>query len=186
MKWFSIFAVSILFFLGLAGSKSAASERVALDGYVRITDGKIFFVDSESLQSFKLKAFTASADAVLIQLKNFDHLTGVATRVDDTLLLESVEFVGLRRLLGYWQSPKVAVVFQNFVDVEFKLPYSKSDYKYAISPSGGNSWKVFFSDQSSVILGTLSVSETKASIELYDPETGETSQYIDLKKVSTP
>lgn len=190
MKWFSIFTFFVFVFLGLASSKSIAdttfADRVNLDGYVRITDGNIFFVESQTIKIYKLKAYTANAEEVLSKLKNFDHITGSARLVDDTLLLESVEFVGLRRLLGYWQSPKVAIVFQSFQDVEFKLPSSKSEYKYAVSPSDGNSWRVFFSDQSSVTLGSLTVSENKASIELYDPETGETSQQFDLKKVSAP
>lgn len=186
MKLFSIFAFFVFVFLGLAGTKSIAAERMALDGYVRMTGENIFFVESQSVKVYKLKAYTSSAEEVLSRLKNFDHITGSARLVDDTLLLESVEFVGLRRLIGYWQSPKVAVIFENFHDVAFKMPSSKSEYKYAVSPSEGNSWRVFFSDQSSVTLGSLTVSENKASIELYDPETGETSQQYDLKKVSGP
>ena len=186
MKWFSIFAFSILIFLGLASSKSAASDRVTLDGYVRITDGNLFFVDRGTIKVYKMKALTTSAEEVLARLSNFDHLTGVARLVDDTLLVESVEFVGLRRLLGYWQSPKVAVYFQNFQDVEFKLPSSKNEYKYAVSPTEGNTWRVFFSNQSSVTLGSLTISEDKASIEMYDPDTGELAQHIDLNKVSNP
>lgn len=160
-----------------------AGERVNILGFLQIEDGNYSFVDGDSSRPYKLRAYTESAKQALSKLKNSDGISGQATLVDDTLLLETVEFVGLRRLIGFWQSTNTLVNFKDFTRVSFRLPNSSSELSYAVAPSTGNSWKVFFSGKNSVVLGSLVISDSHASIDLFDPNTGENTQHLDLQKV---
>jgi hypothetical protein len=59
-----------------------------------------------------------------------------------------------------------------------------SEYNYALAPADGDSWRIFFTDQSSVALGSLTVENSKAQIEVYDSATGEVIQRYNLEKLN--
>ncbi len=187
MRIISIIFISLVAFLSLCGTTAVAGDRVNILGFIRMEEGNFTFVDGDSFQTYKLRAYTDSAQQALSKLKNKDGISGIATLMDDTLLLESVEFVGLRRLLGCWQSSdkiETVVNFKDFSRVSFHLPESNSELTYAIAPSAGDTWRVFFSGKNSVVLGSLIVSDSKASIEFFDPDDGEITRVLNLQKVN--
>ncbi len=184
MRLLIITLLSALIFLSLSSGQAIAQNSVIISGYVRIEGKNLFFVDAQTFKTFKLKAYTERAKQTLSQLKNLDGISGTGSVIGDSVLLDSIEFVGLRRLIGYWQTSNTVVNFLDFSHVNFQLSSLTSTYKYAVSPFSDGSWRVFFSDKQSVVLGSLTVSENSASIDLFDPETGETTKHLELKKVS--
>lgn len=187
MRFISIILISLVAFFSLCGAIAVAGERVNIHGSVRVENGNFTFIDKDSSETYSLRAYTDVALQALSKLKNKDNISGTATLVEQTLLLESVEFVGLHRLLGYWQSSDTTETLVNFKDfsrVSFHLPNSNSELSYAIAPSTGDSWRVFFAGKNSVVLGSLMVSDSVASIEFFDPNNGETTRVLDLQKVN--
>lgn len=177
-------------------SFSAHAENIS--GYVTVGENGYSFINSSTQKSYELKPANQSTSEDLKKLSNFDSLTGKASilRINskDVMLLESVDFVGLRRLLGLWKSKGTVLEFVDYNEVSFyfpnnrkknfKMPTKKNRYRYSVSPTTTDSWRVFFADDDSVVLGSLNIQGSKAVIELYDTETGQTTETYSLEKVN--
>lgn len=171
---------------------SALAE--TLNGYVAFQNGQTFFIDGKSQKVSPARAGTQSVQNSFQKLKNHDAISGQGKYINEVLVIDSIEFVGLRRLLGVWQAPDAVVNFTDFSTVSFFLPQpaaipetsaTKVSFRYAVSPSLGSGWRVFFSSDDNVVLGLLTVNQTQAQIELFDPNTGDIGQTIQLEKVKT-
>lgn len=161
-----------------------ASAKVNIKGYLVLESDPYRFVDSETLKSYKLRMSTDSAKQAILKLNNFDSISGVAVQYDDeTLLLESVEFVGLRRLIGKWKSNEGFYQFFNYNDAAISDKSKNVQLTYALSPGLGNSWRLFFTDSSTVTLGSIQIESEKATIETYDADTGAILKTLPLIKV---
>lgn len=87
------------------------------------------------------------------------------------LMLESIDFVGLRGLLGTWVSTNATLVdVIDFDQISIKVPYSNGfkRYKltYSVAPARDQGWMIFLQDSEQVTLGTLHLlGSQKALIE---------------------
>lgn len=141
-------------------------------------------LDLQNGKFFKLVAGTDAAKKSLEKLNNGDIVKGTASLIQETYVIESIDFVGLQRLLGLWKTKSTIVNFVDFSTVQFHIPGMLNNYNYAISPTNMNDqWQVYFSDSSSVILGALTVSDQNATITLFDTETGNVTESLELKKI---
>jgi hypothetical protein len=114
----------------------------------------------------------------------FDGLRGqVASKEGDTLQLDSIDFVSLGRLLGEWKDDSARVSFEDYSRVKFEMDGNSRMFLYALSPGNNNSWRIYLTDQTSVVLGSLNVEGNSAVLEFYDPQTGQTAQRLQLSKV---
>lgn len=179
-KWLLYFS-SFLFLFTLK------AQAISLQGYVFRVDGEYYFSDRSTSKSYRVVPANSESQAALSRLNSYDTLIGHGSYGPrNTVYIDSIDFVSLRRLIGIW---KDSSVFVNFVDYSRVLFEVKSDnrllsqYHYAIAPAEGDNWRIFFTDQSSVVLGSLTVQNHKAQIEVYDPKNGEVSQRYDLKKI---
>lgn len=142
-------------------------------------------------QILPVQANTAQVDSILHELNSLDWVTGSGKITPgNTLVLETIDFVALQRLLGVWESHSVRINFLDFrnVTIDFwNSPlYRKNTYTYALSPGAGKSWRMFFTDEDSVTLGVLRVEQLFAELEIFDPQTGETSHRYQLHKTFLP
>lgn len=97
-----------------------ATKKINIKGYLVLESDPYRFIEADTLKSYKLRAATDVAKKAIMKLNNFDGINGVATLYDDqTLLLESVEFVGLRRLLGKWKAEKE--IYQSSIIIAFRF-----------------------------------------------------------------
>ena len=161
-----------------------ASNRVNVKGYLVLESDPYRFVDSETLKSYKLRIVTESAKNAVLKLKNFDGISGVAVKYDEeTLLLESVEFVGLRRLLGKWKTNLELYQFVDYNRVQVTGSKDTVEMTYALSPSQNDNWRLFFTDSNSVTLGSLAIKNETATIETYDEDTGAVLKTLPLTRV---
>jgi hypothetical protein len=181
MRYFYVFILPLAILW--ANSAFATSFR----GYVFLAAGNYYFSDEVSLKSFLIEPADETVRADLLKLKSFDTLIGTASLSSkQTMILESIDFVALRRLVGVWRGSQSLVNFSDLsrVSIYFHPTDESSSYRYALAPADGNSWRIFFSDQSSVVLGDLEVQESEANIQLYDSQTGELTRTLYLKKIS--
>jgi hypothetical protein len=89
----------------------------------------------------------------------------------------------LRRLIGEWHGDSTKVRFADYSRVKFNMGGNTREFLYALSPGMENDWRIYLTDQSSVVLGTLNLDESHALLEFYDPQTGMTAQQLQLSKV---
>lgn len=180
MKLASFSLFTLLMILGLS------SQAASLQGLVFISGNQYFFSDADTHTSYLLKPTNKEAQEALGKLKSLDTFSGRGIfGPGNTVYLESVDFVSLRRLLGVWRDPSVVVNFVDYSRVNFYIKGDRhtDEYSYAVAPAEGDNWRIFFSDQASVVLGSLTINRLKAQIELYDSNTGEVSKRFSLQKI---
>lgn len=163
-----------------------ASSSVSISGQIFKVDTGYSFLDATSGRQYKLVAGTDSAKRSLEKLNDGDAIKGSAQLIQETYVVQSVDFVGLQRILGLWKTKSTVVNFVDFSQVQFHVPGSLSSYHYAISPTNtSDQWQVYFSDSSSVVLGSLSVDDQHAVIQLFDTETGNVTSSYELRKIQS-
>ena len=175
--------------LCFAASLSLANESIS--GFFIVAGQNNYKIILEKNTVLTLRPGNTEVAAQLKNLKNSDIIRGVGTFINnDTLILDSIDFVGLKRLIGTWRSAKTILDFKNFDDVTFyqlSTALAKSirtDYKYVVSPGGNSNWQMFFLDENDVTIANLVLPEgNRAQLTFYDPETGLTKATMYLTKV---
>lgn len=161
-----------------------ASEKTTIRGYLVLESDPYRFIEANTLKSFKLRIATESAKQAIQKLHQFDAIQGVASLVNgDTYVLESIEFVGLRKLIGKWQSPAELYQFLDYNRLAVTENEKTHNLSYALSPGQGNAWRMFFTDENSVAIGSLKLENEVAQIEIFDPESGQVSRTLPLTRV---
>lgn len=161
-----------------------------VSGYVIVENENHFFVDGFSPNTYEVMPSNPSVKGILDKLNSFDRIRGQAnTTSDATLVLETIDFVTLRKVLGPWidETKKVAVNFRDYKSLEFSRHGKVSVFTYTLSPGSGNSWKIFMSDPSKVTLGNLIVrdfpdKESELNLEILDSGTGAITETLYLKR----
>lgn len=172
----------------------AALGQESIEGFVSRDSRGLTFITNNPTQSFQLKAGTPVVNQQLRKLGNLDAIRGTGRILGGkTLILETIDFVGLHRILGAWASSKYLFNFKTFAEVTLYqttprlnsiLTPGLGELKYTITPSEGDTWKVFFSSPNKVILATLKMtSAQQATMTFYDEDSGSEKNTILLTKV---
>jgi len=129
----------------------------------------------------KLRPVYQSVLNQLNKLKSGDIFQGIGNlryldSGEQVVMLESIDFVGLRNLLGAWIASNLVVVdFVDFDQVKVLIPSAigLKTYllSYSLAPSHDSDWMIFLRDMDSVVLGSLRLTTHTALIEFIDPET---------------
>lgn len=157
------------------------------------------------VDKIELQAANTKTQIILQQLLPGDSIRAsvVASSTVGILLVESVDFVGLHRLLGRWISHSnflshpssktfsnslarrdtAVIEFQDFSNLSIMLSDSQNSFHYAITPKDENSWRFFVTDSTSVRLGEIRVSETALQISFFDSVTGLVNETLHLQKL---
>lgn len=156
-----------------------------INGYLVVDQDEHLLIERDTGRTFKVQPSNVTVRKLLDQLTTFDGLRGqVPSKDGETLMLEAIDFVSLRRLLGEWQDESSRVSFEDYSRVKFEMNGNIRMFLYALSPGANNSWRIYLTDQSSIALGSLIVEGSKATLEFYDPQTGEVAQSLHLSKVT--
>jgi hypothetical protein len=181
-RWLMKFFVFtfILFALNLS------AQAVNLRGYLYVVDGKYSFIDGQTLSLTPLRPKSLEIQDALHRLSSFDSITGTASiSSENDLILESLDFVSLQRLIGTWQDGDKTVHFVNYTQVQVISPTETLEYTYVLSPCADATWCMYLSDSQSVVIGSLTFIGNQVQILLYDSMTGEISQTFNLQKTKT-
>jgi hypothetical protein len=170
-----------------------------IDGFVgRSAQGEYFFIASNFIKFYPLKSANAEVDSQLKRLGHMDAIHGTGSYTSKNadgsggeVVLETIDFVGLNRLLGAWTSETYLFNFKNFAEVSLYpavgrlRPVGAGNMKYAIAPGDGTAWRIFFSNANQVVLASLNLMAQKqqAILTFYDVNTGAEKSSILLTKV---
>ena len=161
-------------------------------------DNDSFYLDTTQ-GVYTISSHVPSVWRVLRKLRNNDMVIGTGSLRGNELKLSQVDFVGLSELLGLWQSEKADLFeFTNFDTLNlyfFKFFFNsgpqKEELTYSIAPSNGPKWRIFFSGERGVQIGTLEVEDDTLILEIenqtsslhFDPERDRKSVVYRLKRV---
>lgn len=178
----------LLFLIVFALTAGIRTEAASISGFILTDRDQFFFVPSDRNIKYQIKALTQGAIEGLKKLQSTDFVQGQGEFRDRELLLESIDFVGLRRLLGVWTAGAQSIFdFQDYSRVVvyksfFNVMAQKARLQYTVAPSYGDDWRVFFTDENSVVLATLAFTGQHAVLQFIDVETGDYTKTIELTR----
>lgn len=187
MKNLILFLFHISF---LAPTFAFAESSESISGLLLANQGQYQLV-AQNNTIFKLQAGSEEVDAQLNNLKSFDAVRGVGKIVNKkTLLLEYIDYVGLKKLLGNWKSVESLYYFSSFEDLTIHSISScdtatqKTKLKYILTPSIDSQWKLFVTNNKDVSVANLDfISDNEAQITFFHDLSGEPIKTIFLNKV---
>lgn len=190
-----LFALSFVLTLGGA---SRAYATTTLSAEVVEFEGKPYLsIPTQDCPRFELIAKNSEASAHVRKLSAGDLIsaTGYLDSAHCQSYIESIEYVGLKKLLGYWYSKAGIITVRDFSSLSF-YPLNVRDlkdissehsgepitYRYSVTPSDGNEWVVFLSNSKGTSFATLKFSRSIVTMKIYDSETGAILQTLRLSK----
>jgi hypothetical protein len=162
-------------------------------GNVEIKRNKDIFVQDEVSRS-RVQLFVSDNEIqkTILKLKSGDMISGSGHLQDQNLngiTVDSVAFVGIANLVGYWTHNTKLFNFLNFSALSIwtmdggPVPTSEI-YKYVLTPTQGNGWRIFVGGEpDGVNVGSLEIKGTQAHIVLHDPKSHKIIADYTLEKI---
>ncbi len=144
---------------------------------------------------YKLISNSAEVSETLPKLEEGDLVSGFG-QIDNSskvASLQSLNFIGLKRLLGMWWTNMGFADIQTFSEMNFYLEKStsvqtdatiKKSYQYSISPTVSPSWVIFLADEKTVYYTSMDFQGNTAKMKMYHPETGVLMKTIDFTRIN--
>ena len=182
-------AVFILLLL-LAFSEAHATKIL---GLVKHKSNQICLHIAETNKTYKLMAQTAEVQKSLDKLKDGDLISGQGQLklVNNTIALNSINYVGLKKILGLWISKdQFNYDFKDYENLSLSAPIlsQANDITYRVTPGDNDNWSIIFLNSNSVKVGKISFisqappAESELQIFLYDAASGGVTQEIYLNR----
>lgn len=188
----------ILLFVLTSVFTTVALSAQPIAGVVSYEKNQLYITGDAFCSRYSLTAQTFEAFAHLKKLSVGDEITATGDKnlVDCSVSIASIDYVGLRRLLGMWLSSEALIKVKDFKTLSFyPLDHSPTgtmgvtaispypvDYVYSLTPSEGKEWVLFLSDSKKTLFATISVSKGSAIMRIYDSENGTVIKTLRLTK----
>lgn len=133
----------------------------------------------------------------LSKLSTGDSITasGFLDNESCNAVIQSVDYVGLKKLIGSWYSSEGLIVVHSHNTLTFYTAHGDTfpaqptlssiittEYRYSLTPSDGQDWVLFLSDNSKTIFATIRLIKGIAILKFYDSETGQATKTLTLSK----
>lgn len=164
-------------------------------GKIEIEGSSYSIFDEYTQQNYKIFTRTRSIFQTIIELESGDYISGSAfLDPEGKLLITSIDYVGLKRLLGTWSDKNHIMNFEdtdysgtmtlwNFEKGFIWRYWGPFTYSYSITPDDDGKWKLFFSDDKTVMLALLHcVDKNHITISIYDSNDGTIEKVYELEK----
>lgn len=182
--------LSLLLCAGLTGFSTPA-EAGAVTGTVKLEDGRHYLQPSGSREWYEMRPATEEARQNLDRLQSQDYYQGQGEFFGATLLVQTVDFVGLYSLLGPWRSKqdRALVTFENYNTLSIFNPrtlgYDRvAMFAYSVAPDSGSRWKIFVSGAQSVSIASLKIEEDRLVLQFINLDTGAFEKPVELVRKS--
>nr|BFD59468.1 hypothetical protein CKG001_15750 [Bdellovibrio sp. CKG001]BFD62848.1 hypothetical protein BdHM001_15290 [Bdellovibrio sp. HM001] len=186
----------LLFVLILISGSVGFSARPLSGTIERDITGTYLRADSACVR-YLVESESQDTEANIRRLSTGDTVTasGVLDPNSCVAYIESVDYVGLKKMLGYWHSSDGLLTVRDFNSLSF-YPISVKDfqkgqdyaiidpitYRYSVTPSTGKDWVLFLSDATSTTFATIRFNKSRATMKIYDSETGNVTRTLHLSK----
>jgi hypothetical protein len=170
--------------LMLSGASAVAEIPNNITGHIHFRNGSRVLI-APDFQVYDITPANKDVAEDIGNLEPGDFLEGHGEIQEHRVVIEAVEFIGLRRLLGHWvdHSNKIQIDFNDFSNAVVKsLNEPKvTALQYALIPDQVNQWTIFLGDREKVSVGILTHVEKRVQIDVIDTETGHIEKTIRLQ-----
>ncbi|WP_295905925.1 hypothetical protein [uncultured Bdellovibrio sp.] len=186
----------LLFVLSLAVSSVAFSSQPIVGTIERDFTG-VYLHSGDLCPRYVIDSKSEDASTNIRKLTTGDTITATGLLDAQTCkaVIESVEYVGLKKMLGYWYSQDGIITVRDFNSLSFYpinlkdfqngADYRTADpitYRYSVTPTEGKEWVVFLSDTTSTTFATIQFGKSNATMKIYDSETGDIKKILRMSK----
>lgn len=187
--------IGVVTFLVSFLSTTALASQSFSGTMTRIGDQLFLTATTNPVHMVRATSDREDVNNTLKRLGNGDSIVGTAT-FDSSgrwVKIESIDFVGLRRLIGLWNTTNTTGLmnFRSYQDLNVimlaqgegpGLVTTKKEFKYTVTPATGDDWVLFLSDARETQMGLMDLKDGAARITLLNPQTGDVAHIIELQK----
>ncbi len=167
-----------------------AAQAISLTGVLEKNVQGSFITFNYGSQKYQVSSLPGEVTDSIAKMESGDTFIGNG-QIDEnkkTVLITSLDYVGLKKMLGLWYSGGSVMDFTSFTDLSVYpfnthpliLNLDKTDIRYSVAPFRGNQWAVFLSSRNSTLFGTLEFEGTEAILRVFNSETGNASSTMRL------
>lgn len=164
-----------------------------IEGHLHRSNNELSIHLNKDNKTYRLASLTTDVKDVVARLENYDFVRGQGEIRNDQILLETIDFIGLRQLIGGWSLDGGSfLTFKDFLNATYSVPdfiFSKEveQYTYSLAPGESKSWRILVSNGQWVSVGYLDLKKDRLKIQFIDIKTGQLKKPIELtRKYSTP
>lgn len=186
----------ILSFILLVLSLNLHAEE-KIQGFIVKKEDAIFLT-IEPGKTYSLEATAIQDSNSLRELESGDFIVGAGDIIGESIKMESLHFVGLRKIIGLWRTDDWELFeFRNFEDLLllwpelategiFKpSPIKSKSYNYTLAPATAPFWSMILVSDTSVDLARLTFTHEKLIIELLHRDQNDTQRTFILSPLTT-
>lgn len=147
---------------------------------------------------YRLVATHDDTQNTLNRLEDGDFVmaSGVVSADTGTVSVDSIDFVGLRRIIGLWNAlnSKGLVNFRNYQEMNMyslagpnegtNVSSTRKHFRYTVTPGSDRQWVMFMSDEKETQMGFLQIGDDQATLKLVNSQTGDVSSTLELRKLA--
>ncbi|HND85829.1 MAG TPA: hypothetical protein PLU50_08490 [Pseudobdellovibrionaceae bacterium] len=177
-----------------------AAPSTTFSGFVEKTSNGVFIKNADSTQlRISIVGVPLELRDTFSKLSSGDFVTGsgILQPSGQTMFIESIETVGLQKIIGRWTNRENVLVFKSFSELQVStnpadkdsgasqqnnFGSEKSNLRYSLAPGQTDDWTIFMSNQDATVLGSLSVDANTAVLKIFNPDTGKTMKILRLSK----
>jgi hypothetical protein len=188
-------AMKYIFFLLVTFSFQFVLGVQTFSGYMTKKDKDFYFTPKNSEFYYKIAAQNPDVQDSLDRLSNGDFIAGNGTldTANKKLSIKSIDYVGLRKLLGPWIGTEGTLLFKDFstmrftprffdINLDSRLTNYQKEFRYSLTPSDGNEWGLFLSDDKSTTFATVEFTKNKVIIKIFESESGKIVRTLKLER----
>jgi hypothetical protein len=192
----------ILFFVLTVFSSMTSLAASQFSG-VLVKDHNSYFLTSVTgCKRFAVSSTDNDVNQNLKKMDAGDLITATGTLDTDkcTADVNSIDYVGLKKMLGVWYSDEGLFTVTDYSNLSY-YPLSSKDlppsnnttdfqklqpinYQYSMTPSDGAEWVIFLTDKTQTSLATIKVSAFAATMKIFDSQNGNVLKTLYLQKWS--
>lgn len=167
-------------------------------GFLEKSGPDFYLIPKNSQNRYLIIQQNTDVSSSLRRLDKGDLISGHGSidTINKKIRLESVDYVGLRKLLGPWISSDGLMIFKDFSTMKYTprfsnarepTPFQKSNYqrvfRYTLSPIEGEEWALFLSDNKSTTFATVTFRNRKIILKIYESESGKIIRTLKLERL---
>lgn len=175
---------------------SALSTHAALyEGHVEKIKNRYYFTGTKDPKRLILSGTTPIVATYLNKLDTGDFISieGSRTGGSETLMVKSINYVGLQQMIGTWLTEDLndCYIFSSYTEFSIArrignicLNVDEDVYNYFVNPSS-KKWILLISGQNDSYVGDIQVSAlNRMEIKLYDSDNGSILRQLSLRKIA--
>ncbi|MFM6927067.1 MAG: hypothetical protein ACKOX6_01310 [Bdellovibrio sp.] len=168
----------LLFVLTIVSS-TATLAGSPVSGTIARRGQSLFLMSTDPCTRYELTTRNEAAMESLLKLSDGDVITATGSKLPAScqINVDTIDYVGLKRLLGIWYSREAIVEIRNYNEMSIYPPVMPDftsgmkpvsvDYKYSVIPSEGKEWVMFLSDKKTTTFATLQFSKGPVILKIY-------------------